>query len=292
MSKPFDATLKDLFDQNPSDLRAAFSLPDLEPARVLNVDLSTISAATDLAIGFGEPVQEIVDLNFQSGPDANVAARMLLYNAALHLKYAAPVRSVLILLRPKSDARGLDGKKTYVSGGQRLSFEYGVVRLWKQPLDLFLSGGVGLLPLAPLCKMPAGIPLHVALQRVISEIDRTLARLPDQAKAVRLMTAAFILTGLRVPRNSLASIFEEVRIMHKTTAWDEWEARYDKLTEREKRLTEREITLLLKFGRQRLGEPDIRTQAVLDAIEDSDRLERMLDQILTVKSWKALLSIK
>jgi len=80
--------------------------------------------------------------------------------------------------------------------------------------------------------------------------------------------------------------------MHKTTAWDEWEARYDKLTEREKRLTEREITLLLKFGRQRLGEPDIRTQAVLDAIEDSDRLERMLDQILTVKSWKALLSIK
>ena len=65
MSFPFDATLKGILGQSPSDLCKPFRLPSIEPATALNVDLSTISAATDVAIGFGDPVQEIVDLNFQ-----------------------------------------------------------------------------------------------------------------------------------------------------------------------------------------------------------------------------------
>ena len=67
MSHPFDATLKELLAPNPDDFVPVFGLPRLQPAVVLNVDLSTLSAATDVAIGFGEPVREIVDLNFQSG---------------------------------------------------------------------------------------------------------------------------------------------------------------------------------------------------------------------------------
>jgi hypothetical protein len=116
MSHPFDATLKDILGQSPADLRGPLRLPAIEPAQTLNVDLSTISAATDLAIGFDDPMEEIVDLNFQSGPDPNVAARLLLYNAALHLKFVVPVRSVLVLLRPKSVTPGLNGKLTYASG--------------------------------------------------------------------------------------------------------------------------------------------------------------------------------
>jgi hypothetical protein len=61
-------------------------LPAIEPAQTLNVDLSTLSAATDVALGFGDPIQEIADINFQSGPDPDVAARLHLYNAAFHLK--------------------------------------------------------------------------------------------------------------------------------------------------------------------------------------------------------------
>ncbi len=112
----FDATLKDILGQQPADLQPAFDLPALLPAESLNVDLSTISAATDVAFGFGDPLQEIVDLNFQSGPDPNVAARLHLYNAAFHLKFLVPVRSVLVLLRPKAEVPGLTGKLTYLSG--------------------------------------------------------------------------------------------------------------------------------------------------------------------------------
>src|ERR1700674_1347125 len=101
MSHPFDATLKELFVPCPEDFAPVFGFPPLKPAQALNVDLSTVSAATDVAFGFGAPLQEIVDLNFQSGPDTTVPARVHLYNAAFHLRFQVPVRSVVILLRPK-----------------------------------------------------------------------------------------------------------------------------------------------------------------------------------------------
>jgi hypothetical protein len=105
------------------DFAPVFDLPRISPAQPLNVDLSTISAATDVAFGFGVPLQQIVDLNFQSGPDARVASRLLLYNAAFHLRYQVPVRSVLVLLRPKTDAIDLTGKLTYECAGKRVEFE-------------------------------------------------------------------------------------------------------------------------------------------------------------------------
>jgi hypothetical protein len=164
MSYPFDATLKEILAQQAADLQQVFRLPDIEPAQTLNVDLSTLSAATDVALGFGDPVREIADINFQSGPDAEVGRRLHLYNAAFHLKYRVPVRSILVLLRPKAAAPGLNGRLSYTCGGKRVRFEYDVVRLWREPVEPFLQGGLGLLPLAPLCKMPAGKPLAEALR--------------------------------------------------------------------------------------------------------------------------------
>jgi len=69
MSHPFDATLKELVAGYPDDYEGKFGLPAAAPVRVLNVDLSTVTAATDVALGFGEPLRDIVDLNFQSGAD-------------------------------------------------------------------------------------------------------------------------------------------------------------------------------------------------------------------------------
>jgi hypothetical protein len=283
MSHPFDATLKEILGQAPADLEEPFRLPAIKPAQAINVDLSTISAATDVAIGFGEPVREIADLNFQSGPDPAVAARLLLYNAAFHLKFTVPVRSILVLLRPKAETPGLNGKLSYVSGGNRVIFEYEVMRLWKEPVELFLCGGIGLLPLAPLCKLPARKPLDQALRDVVHEIDRRLALLPDHAQAVRLMTAAFVLTGMRVPKDRISGLYEGVRIMHQTTAWDS-------AVDEGRVLTAHRA--LLKLGKTLFGKPGAKTEADLTSVQDPDRLERMLGAVLTVKSWKALLAVK
>jgi hypothetical protein len=81
MAHRFDATLKDIVADHPADFAAVFGLPAHEPATLINVDLSTVSAATDVALSFGDPVRVVVDLNFQSGPDAGVPGRLHLYDA-------------------------------------------------------------------------------------------------------------------------------------------------------------------------------------------------------------------
>jgi hypothetical protein len=105
---------------------------------LLNVDLSTISAATDAAIGIGEPLHEIVDLNFQSGRDADLPSRLHLYNAVLHARHAVPIRSILVLLRPTADAPSITGNLTYGQDDDRLEFRYRVIRLWQEPVETFL----------------------------------------------------------------------------------------------------------------------------------------------------------
>src|SRR5271155_4122894 len=108
MSLQFDATLKGTVLEDVAGYAVRFGLPAGKPASLLDVDLSTLSAATDSAIGVGDPLEEIADLNFQSGPDARLPKRVLLYNSALHYRYGVPVRSIIILMRPKADNPNLD----------------------------------------------------------------------------------------------------------------------------------------------------------------------------------------
>jgi hypothetical protein len=278
---PFDATLKDLFSQGAEDFAGVFGLPRIQPAVALNVDLSTISAATDVALGFGAPLQEVADLNFQSGPDPSLEARCHLYSAALHSRFAVPVRSVIVLLRPKAVGGPLSGKMTYSAGLSGVEFRYEVVRLWEQPAEPFLQGGAGLLPLATLCKLPAGRPVAAGLRDIVQEIERRLVSECDHAKANRLMTAAFILTGLRIQRDAADSVFEGVTLMHDSSTYqmilDEGAVREDQ-------------RILLRLGQKRLGPPDSETAQAIKALKDLDRLERWTDAILTVASWPELLS--
>ena len=53
MPLTFDATLKDLAADHPRAFLAAFDAPPTEPLALLNVDLSTVTAAADLVIGLG-----------------------------------------------------------------------------------------------------------------------------------------------------------------------------------------------------------------------------------------------
>jgi predicted transposase YdaD len=165
--------------------------------------------------------------------------------------------------------------------------------MWKEPLAAFLQGGLGLLPLAPLCQMPTDKPLTAVLREVVREIDRRLLQETDHAQAVRLMTAAFILTGLRVDKQELANIYDGVRVMHESTAYDMIldEGRAEGRVEgRIEGRLEGEIRLLLRQGRKRFGPPDPATEATLSSIQDVERLERMGEALLSVDSWQALLA--
>src|SRR4051794_30556057 len=112
MPLPFDATLKDLGQSSPAAFLATFDRPTSEPIEVLNVDLSTITSSTDLVFGLGNPLREIVHLDFQAGPSASKHRDVLAYNVLLHRTYQVPVHSIVLLLRPSASHSNLNGEIT------------------------------------------------------------------------------------------------------------------------------------------------------------------------------------
>ena len=70
MAMTFDATLKDMAKDSPEGFLTAFDRPPTAPVPALNVDLSTVTSAADLIFGLGDPLEEIVHLDFQSSASA------------------------------------------------------------------------------------------------------------------------------------------------------------------------------------------------------------------------------
>jgi len=109
MAMTFDATLKDMGRDSPQGFLAAFDRPPIVPVKLLNVDLSTVTTAADLILGLGEPVEEVIQLDFQSSAAAWKHADLMVYNALLFAHYHVAVHTILILLRPEAAHANLNG---------------------------------------------------------------------------------------------------------------------------------------------------------------------------------------
>src|SRR3984957_9612855 len=133
MAMTFDATLKDMGRDSPQGFLAAFDRPATVPLKLLNVDLSTVTTAADLILGLGEPLQEIVQLDFQSSAAAWKHADLMGYNALLFAHYHLAVHTVIVLLRPEAAHGNLNGANCYAPrpGRGSVDFGYEVVRLWE-----------------------------------------------------------------------------------------------------------------------------------------------------------------
>ena len=102
----FDASLKFLFENCIFDFLQFFLQRTIvPPARMLNVDLSTLTLSSDAVLGLGDPLELIIDLSFQSGPDPDLLSRIMLYHAVLYNKYRLPVHSIVVLLRKEAERK-------------------------------------------------------------------------------------------------------------------------------------------------------------------------------------------
>ncbi len=285
MSMPFDATLKDLGRDAPADLLTTFDRPPAGAIALLNVDLSTVTTAADLVIGVGDPLEEIIHIDFQSSAAAWKHADILVYNALIYAEYHVPVHSIVILLRSQAAHSNLDGRVSYAarSGRGSMNFAYEVVRLWERPAEEFLIGPLGTTPFAMLGALLEGAPTADALtavaQRLIERLEQEAA--PERRR--KLLTAAFLLTGLRVRREVAREIFRGVRAMRDS---DTYLAILDEGRE-EGRETEAK-KVILRLAEKRFG-PSDEAKAKLHAIKDFARLDRIEDRLLDAGSWQDLL---
>jgi hypothetical protein len=287
MSFPFDATLKDLARAAPQDFLAVFDRPPTLPVSLLNVDLSSVSTAADLVVGLGDPLAEIVQIDFQSSAAAWKHSRLLIYNSLLFGHFHVPVHSIVVLLRPQAAHSNLNGSVRYAARWDRgkMDFGYEVVRLWDQPAEDLLAGSLGIMPLAVLGRVSDDVPLELGLAGVVQRLVDRLTREGSPEQARRLLTSAYTLTGLRLPRKRARQLFlQGVHAMPVDMRdSDTYLAIMDE--GREAALKE----LVLELGEDMLGPAPEAITTRLHGITDLNRLKRMIKHLQQSTNWQELL---
>jgi hypothetical protein len=152
LSKPYDAGAKYLIEDRLPDWLPLSGRPSAS-ARVIDADVSTVTAAADKVLYVESNPPWIMHLEVQASRDAELPARLHVYNTLLHQRHRIPVQTVAVLLRPAADSANLTGGYTVCFPGEEpyVRFGYSIVRVWQQPLERLLSAGPGLLPLSLLC---------------------------------------------------------------------------------------------------------------------------------------------
>lgn len=281
MPKPFDATLKDLVATYPRDWLAQLGLPASLPVEVIDADLSTVTTQADKALRIHDTIPWLLHLELQSSRDPSLTGRVLKYNVLLLDRHSLPIHSVVVLLRRAADDPSLTGELQVQPPHRRssLTFRYELVRLWQRPVEAILTGGVGTLPLAPLCDVS-----RRALPGVIQRMEERITREASSAEAATLWTSTYILMGLRYPPAVAAQLLQGVRAMKESSTYQAIldEGRAEGRAEEARRV-------LLLLGDKQFGSPDPGTRAALDAITDVNRLERLLQRLSEVSNWGELL---
>lgn len=291
MPLTFDATLKNLARDYPSDFVSFCHGPTALPLTILNTDLSVVSTSVDFVAGLGDPMEEVVHIEFQSGNNANKPYDMHVANALLHRSYRVPVRSILLLLRPQAMHRNMSGAINYAKTNQRskMEFVYELVKLWEIPAEHFIDGDLGLTPLAPLGKLPENLPKEDGLANVIQRVVDRLLRESQPKKQKELLVATYLLSGLIITPEKAQELFKGAKAMQESSTYM---AILEEGIEKgiEKGTKETLTETILRLGTKRFGEPSPAMEKRLKRIHSKKRLEDLTDKILDAKSWEELMA--
>jgi hypothetical protein len=161
-----------------------------------------------------------------------------------------------------------------------MDFGYEVVRLWERPAEKLLAGDLGVAPLAMLGRLPENVSFEDGLSAIAQRVaDRVIKEAPA-ARVRKLLTDAYLLTGLRLRRDAAARIFRGVRAMQES---DTYLAILDEGQERATRES------ILAVGEERLGTPGESIIAHLGNIADLARLKRMVRRAAKAVSWEEIM---
>jgi predicted transposase YdaD len=283
MSKPYDATTKRLLELHPEDWVRFLGLPP-GPTTLLDADLATISIAADRLIRVdAEAGPYILHNEFESSRySAVIPFRLVQYSVNAEAKHHLPVVSTVFLLHKGADSPQVTGRleRRRPDGQIYHTFEYRAIRVWQLDPEEFLSGGLSMLPFAPIAAVGQSA-LPALIHRMEERIEREAA---SDSEAGDLWTAAYVLLGLRYNDAFNAHLLQGVRKMKESVTYQ--------AILKEGRVAGRaegERNALLRVGAKRFGAPSADVVARLAAIESLDRLEALLDRVGDVETWDDLL---
>lgn len=278
MSASYDPTLKALVEMFPADWLPLLGLPR-KRVTVEDTDLATlVSGAVDRVLRVHANPEYLLHFDFQAGHDSSILPRRLrLYNGVLDYRHDRLVLSVAVLLRPEADSPQLTGSFARGFPGQEpLSLlRYRVLRVWQLSVEQLLAGGVGTLPLAPVSDVPES-----RVPDVIRRMKERLGQKHPRQHLKDLWAATYVLLGLRYSEPFADLLIQEVLGMEESVTYQ--------AIVRKGRLSQGRQDLF-RLGQKRFGPADETSTAALNAINDVQRLDELIDRILDVGSWQELL---
>ena len=137
----------------------------------------------------------VLHVEFQTQPDPEIPFRMLDYRMRVYRRFPhKSMRQVVIYLRQTGSE--LVQQSSFMLPSTRHEFE--VIRLWEQPLEIFLSAP-GLLPFAVLSRATDRLE---ALRQVAIQLES----MPDRRMQSNVTAAAAILAGLVLEKGMIQQI--------------------------------------------------------------------------------------
>lgn len=240
-----------------------------------------MSRSADTVIGLGEPMEEIIHLEFQSAAAAWKHADVLAYNALIYAAYHVPAHSIVLLLRREAEHKNMTGRVRYAPRPEHGSMDFGfrVVRLWEIDAERLIGAELGVAPLAVCGRFPPGAAVEDGVtafaRRIVERVNKEAS--PDRAG--KLITTALLLSGLRVQRNVALKIFNGIPAMQESDT-------YLMILDEGKEEGAREVVLFV--GEKRLGRAPDAVQDELKKITDLSRLKRMAFAAHDAPSWQEI----
>jgi hypothetical protein len=284
-AKPYDPTLKTLVEIEPQSWPVLLGYAKA-PTAVIDADIATVSGAADKVLRVAGNPAYLLHLEFVSGHDsATLPATLLMRNGLLGHRHDLRVRSGAVLLRPEADSPRLTGayEQSFPDEEPYLTFRYAVVRVWQLPPESLLTGGLALLPLAPISAVT-----EAELPGIIKRMEQRLSSRHGRKQAPLVWGAAYILLGLRYSPALAAQLFRGVMSMKESSTYQAILEEGRQEGRQEGALAEVK-QLLRQWGEDAFGPPDAQTATAIERINELAQLEKLLRRVQAVTSWKELL---
>jgi predicted transposase YdaD len=280
--RPFDVATRRLIESDPAGWLALAGLPIDGPVHPLDSDVATVLAEVDKVLQVDAPSPWLAHLEVQTTHDPVLPRRMLQYHVLLLHRHDKPVVSTVILLRPEADGTEMSGR--FEQAGPHcavtVTFNFGVVRIWERPVEEFLAGPLGTLPLAPVSAVARD-----RLPAVIRQMDERVRREASPNEAGEFWASTLLLMGLRYHRSEALRILQRVNDMHVSDT-------YQMILEEGEAIGEmrKARSVILRLGRLKFGAPDAATADAIEAIDNLAVLDSLIDRTVSAISWEDLLS--
>ena len=172
-----------------------------------------------------------------------------------------------------------------------IDFRYRVLRVWQMPPEVFLAGGLAVLPLATIAKVR-----RTDMPRLLERIQERLEQEASGEQADRLRTATFLLMGMKFEKAFVEKLMNRnVLELSSTYRALHDEAKAEGLAEglaegKAEGKAEATRQLILSLGERRFGVASPQTRTALEALTDAGKLATIAERLLSVETWTELLA--